>query len=110
MRILPFRISSVKNPFVGMPVPRNRSHTFWTSVVLPIPRKDEPHSLLNHRLLLLLLHFDRTTMLKNVIQNINNHDYIILNVNYISLRRLACEEVGLYYDQKNELERYNTSK
>jgi hypothetical protein len=39
MRILPFRISSVKNPSVGMPVPRNRSHTFWTSVVLPTPGK-----------------------------------------------------------------------
>jgi hypothetical protein len=51
-----------------MPVPRNRSHTFWTSVILPTPGKDKPHSLLN-QIHLLLLHFDRT-MLKNVIQNI----------------------------------------
>lgn len=37
IRVLPSRISSVKNPLVDMPVSCNSLHTFCTNVVLPMP-------------------------------------------------------------------------
>jgi hypothetical protein len=39
MRILPFRISSVRNPLVELPLSYNNLHTFCINIVFPMPGK-----------------------------------------------------------------------